>query len=517
MDDAVARLDAERGAHQVRFVAADDRRFLRRSGGSLPRRRPCDQPVVATRTVWRGGSGRVRREWIGLGFAARSHRDRPRAGCRAAGDSRWVNRPGSRNNAPPRKNHLPLCQMRAIVADRATQRQHAADRTRPARGRTRAPAVRVPAGSRELRVLGQHVGRQAMLAPEVVVDVLVGRLDQRRIDLQPLGQRGAEPRGVGGAWRCRCRFGRPAAQDRARPARRPRANARRAPSAAVARPDSACRTRSAARRPAPRAAQPAHQLVGEALLGRTERVGVPFRRVEVGGGDEGRLAAHGQPHVAGGERAIHRGAHRQDVLPLRVGVRLGDARRLAHARQAHVEAEFGFARLDQPADRRGGLRIGRGGERDVALAGQQAGGGVEADPAGARQICLRPGVQVGEVGGRAFRAFERLHVGDELDQVAGDEARRVAELAQQLHQQPGGVAAGAFARGQRLLRRPDAGLHAHDVGDAALHHAVERDQHVHGVAARRAAPRSSSACRQRAHRRRAGGTAPAPARAPGRS
>ena len=60
------------------------------------------------------------------------------------------------------------------------------------------------------------------------------------------------------------------------------------------------------------------------------------------------------------------------------------------------------------------------------------------DPAGAGQIDLGPGVQVGEVGGRTLRPFQRLHVGDKLDQVAGDEARGVAQVAQRLHQHPGG-------------------------------------------------------------------------------
>ena len=81
-------------------------------------------------------------------------------------------------------------------------------------------------------------------------------------------------------------------------------------------------------------------------------------------------------------------------------------------------------------------RVGGAGERDVALAGEQAGGRVEADPAGAGQVDLGPGVQVGEVGLRPRRAVERLHVGLELDQVARDEARRQAEVPQQLHQQP---------------------------------------------------------------------------------
>ncbi len=59
----------------------------------------------------------------------------------------------------------------------------------------------------------------------------------------------------------------------------------------------------------------------------------------------------------------------------------------------------------------------------MPLARQQAGGGIEPDPARAREVDLRPGMQVGEVGLRARRAVERFHVGGELDQVARDEAR----------------------------------------------------------------------------------------------
>ena len=61
-------------------------------------------------------------------------------------------------------------------------------------------------------------------------------------------------------------------------------------------------------------------------------------------------------------------------------------------------------------------------ERDVALAGEQARRRIEPDPAGAGQVHLGPRVQVGEVALGARRAVERLHVGDELDQIAGNEA-----------------------------------------------------------------------------------------------
>ncbi len=65
----------------------------------------------------------------------------------------------------------------------------------------------------------------------------------------------------------------------------------------------------------------------------------------------------------------------------------------------------------------------------MALAGEQAGRRIEADPAGAGQVDFGPGVQVGEIGGGARGAVERLHVRPELDEIAGDEARREADGA----------------------------------------------------------------------------------------
>ena len=77
---------------------------------------------------------------------------------------------------------------------------------------------------------------------------------------------------------------------------------------------------------------------------------------------------------------------------------------------------------------------------------KQPGGGIEADPARAGQIHLGPGVQIGEVALGAGRTLERLLVGLELDQVARDEARREAEVAEHLHEQPRAVAARARSR-----------------------------------------------------------------------
>jgi hypothetical protein len=79
-------------------------------------------------------------------------------------------------------------------------------------------------------------------------------------------------------------------------------------------------------------------------------------------------------------------------------------------------------------------------------------------------------VQVGEVDLGAAGAVQRLDVGLQLDQVARHEARRQPQVAQQLHQQPAGIAAGAAdALRQRLLGRLHAGFHADQVVDVSLH------------------------------------------------
>ena len=105
-----------------------------------------------------------------------------------------------------------------------------------------------------------------------------------------------------------------------------------------------------------------------------------------------------------------------------LAIRLGDARRLVDPRHRHVERELGHAcrrspwpdpwsEAERAGDRGGTQRIGRAGERDVPLAGEQARGRIEADPARARHIHLGPGVQVGEVDLRPRRPVERLDVG----------------------------------------------------------------------------------------------------------
>ena len=140
--------------------------------------------------------------------------------------------------------------------------------------------------------------------------------------------------------------------------------------------------------------------------------------------------------------------------------------------------KFAFARFHQAADRGRRARIGTAGQRNVAFAGKQPGGGVQADPAGTRQIDFAPGMQVGEIHLGTGRAIETFHIGGQLDQVPGHETRRQAKVAQQLHQQPGGVTAGTARVFERVLGRLHTRLHANQVANVFAQALVEADQEV---------------------------------------
>ena len=112
-------------------------------------------------------------------------------------------------------------------------------------------------------------------------------------------------------------------------------------------------------------------------------------------------------------------------------------------------------------------------ERDVTFPRQQAGGGIEADPADTRQVNLRPSVQIGEVLFRAGRAVEGFDVRLELNQVPGDEPSRQSEVTEDLHQEPALVAARPATGFKGLLAGLDAVLHADDVADVRLQSPVQ--------------------------------------------
>ena len=143
--------------------------------------------------------------------------------------------------------------------------------------------------------------------------------------------------------------------------------------------------------------EPVEQRGREPALGRAERARVPLGAVAVLGGDERRLAPHGEPHVHALEIAVDGVAEAEDRLPLGLGVRLGHARGFVDARDGHRVLEDDLARVHRAGDGRRGTRLGRAGERDMALAREEAGGRIEADPSRPGQVDLDPGVQIGEV------------------------------------------------------------------------------------------------------------------------
>ena len=233
------------------------------------------------------------------------------------------------------------------------------------------------------------------------------------------------------------------------------------------------------------------ELVGqparESELGRAERGDVPLRLVGVLHRHERRLSAHRQAHVGLDQRRVDVLAERLDLLPLVLAVGARHARALVHAADLVGEGQRRARRARCAGDRGGGERLGGAGQRDVPLAGEQARGRVQSDPAGAGDVGLGPRVQVGEVLGGAGRAVEWLGVGIgcQLHQVARREARGEPEAAQRVDEQPGAVAAGAVAGRERLLGRLHARLHAHVVGDVAEDALVERDEevdHLHRLA-----------------------------------
>ena len=119
----------------------------------------------------------------------------------------------------------------------------------------------------------------------------------------------------------------------------------------------------------------------------------------------------------------------------------------------------------------------------MAFAGEQPRGRVEPHPARAGDVDLGPGVEIGEIFFRAREAVERLHVRDELDEIARDEARREPEMAEDLHQEPPGVAARARGERERLVGRLHPGGHAHEVLHLLRKPQIERHQEVDDIGA----------------------------------
>jgi hypothetical protein len=333
---------------------------------------------------------------------------------------------------------------------------------------------------------GQRIDirRQASLAPQIVPDILVARDRAVRIEPQTLGERpgegrrggGVEPLGIlvagqqGAVAPDRLAVLAPVA--RQRPARQLLA---RIPLAL------AVVQQRAGRETVGKAAQ---QDARATPLGRAQGRGVPFRAVGIVGRDEGRFAAHRQPDSAAREPRIDRGAGGIQRGPLRLRIGHGHPRGLTHARDRHLELEARLGLLVRSRDRRRAAGLGRRRKRDVPLPREQAGCRVQPDPARTRQIDFAPGMQIGEVARRSRGSVERLLVGGELDEIARDETRREAEMAQHLDKQPAAVAARAVAEREGLLGRLHAGLHADQITDMRRDAPVEADQEIDRAGAR---------------------------------
>ena len=426
-DVTVALLDA-----QGRRRSHPDRRDLG------PRRRP-RQPPPARRPS--GGAA--------AGGAARPSSAAPVApgpgGPRDRGDRQpQARRRGARDQHHPPATRGPARRGPGGAVGRPVQRQRPAGRpaglgVQPGHQ----PSACLGVGQPDRRRVDVHGRRVALRSPGLVHDPDERVLEQRSRELrwyaERLGDRGDDGRHlVGRLGRARRQRpaaprGRRAARGHARSARRRPATRRRPASAATVLPgyhlpcpwvstppasaSSTSSRRASAWRPGP--------LVG--AVGRD----VPLRAVHVVDRDEGRLAAHREPDVARLECRSTTAAEQVDALELVRRVGRGHPRVLVHPADDVVELHRRLGRVGPAGDRRRLGRLRRRRQRDVALARQQPGRGVEPDPARAGQEDLGPGVQVGEVLGQARHALaRRRRVGHQLDQVAGDEAGRQAELAQ---------------------------------------------------------------------------------------
>ena len=401
-------------------------------------------------------------------------------------------------------------QRQAVTHGRiARQQEHVAVAERPGGGLPAAIAVVVPplqrqcvasylvqsaleqpaqalAFQRVLELAVEHVDvfRQGTLFPQVVIDIFETGLDGAALHAQVAPQHFQETQGVFRAERIVVLFARQPA--RVLPHRQ-----------AVGPPETAQRPawQHFARIPftlpvVQRAAD------GETLLQAFEQVarqfalflaqcrGIPLGAVHVVDGNEGGLAAHGQAHVALLHFPVEQVPDGVDLRPLAVAVGFGHARVFVNARDLVVKVERHFGLGTGAGDGCGADRVRRAGQRDMSFAGKQAGGRIQPHPARAGQIHLCPGVQIGEVVFRSGRPVERFLVGGQLDQVTGNETRRQPQVAQDLHQQPAGVAARTAAPGQGFLAGLYTRFHADVVLDVMLQPLVQLDEKIVGRAVR---------------------------------
>jgi hypothetical protein len=184
------------------------------------------------------------------------------------------------------------------------------------------PAVRRPVAMRcallgvlQLGILRRHVVGKVAFLEDPFRRILIGGRHVIGFNARDCRRsRRAIPGGLGGWRRCPCPPGDQFGVAPRSACRRAASRARRS-SAAGSRPDTICPGRNAGSRPARSGRAAADQLVGGARFCRADGGGVPLLAFEIIDRDEGRLAAHGQPHVAGLERSVDMLAERVERSP----------------------------------------------------------------------------------------------------------------------------------------------------------------------------------------------------------
>ena len=228
--------------------------------------------------------------------------------------------------------------------------------------------------------------------------------------------------------------------------------------------------------------EPAQQRAAEFAFVRAHRGEVPLLAFHVVNADESRLSAHGQPDITGHKFAVDLVADGFNIRPLRFGIGFGDAGRFHHAADFHVMGKLRLTDPDGAADRGGRAGVRRAGQGNVAFTREQAGGGIKAHPARPGQIDFHPRVEIGEIHLGAGRPVEGFDVRSKLDQVTADKPGGQSLVAQQLHHEEGGVAAGTGLERQGLLRSLHTGFQPDAVLDVVGEAGVEIDQILDGAA-----------------------------------
>ena len=414
MQPSAARFDAERRPHH----------FARPGRGLRPRvllLLGADVGVVEVVARFERVAGELRLDLVGQPLRQGGERQAV-TGRRIAREQEETFAPQRPGRAlplgmPGRRRHRPAGGLRP--GRRGTKRQHVCGGCVHAAFQA-APQARAVVVVLERNLRPVDVLRQAALDLQERERILVGGNRVALVEPELVGERARKSLGVldlrrGGR---RPAVGRGFAGDEIgvppqRPPVAPPVQAERPPRHRLARIPLALAVEEHAARGEP-VAQPPGERFCELPFLRRERGEIPLRAFHVVDRDERRLAALGQARAARRQVPVDGAPEGVDLRPLRIRVRLGDARILVDAGHLHLEDELGIADVGETGDRRGTRREGGRGERDVSFAGEHSGRGIEADPARAGKVDLGPGVEIGEVGSGAGRTVERFHVGHEL-------------------------------------------------------------------------------------------------------